>query len=114
MRPRETCKVNRIGDFGRYCGNWSTSVFTEHRVAMVLGQLGPVRDSSAPILRQLGPGVETARPNDNKWRLGPSLGRPSHHQREANFRLVDTSLLRQFCGKIYTKSGSRAQEDVLA
>ena len=29
-----------------------------------LGQLGPVRDNSAPILRQLGPGVETARPND--------------------------------------------------
>ena len=32
------------------------------------GQLGPVRDSSAQGSRQLGPGVETARPND-KWYL---------------------------------------------
>ena len=34
-----------------------------------LGQLGPVRDSSAQVSRQLGPGVETARPNDKLYLL---------------------------------------------
>ena len=55
--------IDKLGELGQ----WRGKIITIDRRCLdysAHGQLGPVRDNAAPILRQLGPGVETARPND--------------------------------------------------
>ena len=58
LRAEFTVGRIHLYPFTRWCSDYSS------HGQLGLGQLGPVQDSSAPILRQLGPGVETARSND--------------------------------------------------